>query len=211
MKFTLIPKEEKFQDMFSRASKNVVEAAGIFKDIISDWNSSSNKIERIHELEKEGDTIRHELVDKLNHTFITPIDREDIYELSGELDDIIDMIQACVDRMQIYNLKFSGSEGLLHLAEALQKSTVSLDKAIDEMHDEKKRRRVLEYCIEINVYENEGDNLIRKLLRELFEGRTKTSSLEIMLWKEIYEFVEAIIDKCEDVACTIESIVVKNY
>jgi uncharacterized protein len=211
MRLNLIPRDEKFQDMFSKASKNVVEAAKTFKEAIGEWKLNKEKVNKIHDLEREGDLIRHELIDKLNHTFITPIDREDIYDLSGELDDIVDMIQASIDRMQIYDLDFSGNEGLLHLAEVVEKSSILLDNAINDMHDNKKKRRVLDQCIEINQLENEGDNLIRKLLRSLFEDRKAMSSLDIMLWKEIFEFVESIIDKCEDVACTIESIVVKNY
>ncbi|MBI4722752.1 MAG: DUF47 family protein [Candidatus Stahlbacteria bacterium] len=118
MKFNFMPRDENFWNMFARASKNVVEAAKNFKLLIAQWDSVEEKIEKIQELEHEGDLIRHELVDKLNRSFITPIDREDIYELSGELDDIVDMIQACADRMQIYKLDFSGphDEGLLELA-----------------------------------------------------------------------------------------------
>ncbi|MDD5529211.1 MAG: DUF47 family protein [bacterium] len=210
MKFNFMPKNEKFQDIFNRASKNVVDAAKSFKLLMIKWDSNSELFEKIRDFEHEGDLIRHELVDKLNHTFITPFDREDIYELSGRLDDIVDMIQACTDRMQIYNLDFSKNEGMLQLAEIVEKTTISLDRAISEMHDEKKKRRTYDYCIEVNQYENEGDILVRKLLKNLFADRSKISSLEVILFKEVYEFAESIIDKCENVAHTIEGIVVKN-
>jgi hypothetical protein len=208
MKFNFLPKDEKFQDIFARSSKNVVETAKEFKCFIKNWDFN---VEKIHMYEQEGDIIRHELIDKLNHTFITQIDREDIYKLSGELDDIVDMMQASADRLVIYNLKQPKDDGLLHLAGIIEKSTVLIEKAIVDMHDTKKHRRVLDYTIEINHLENEGDTLVRKLLTKLFENCSTASPLETMIWKEVYEYLEDIIDKCEDVACTIESIVVKNY
>ena len=211
MRINLLPRDEKFQEIFSSASKNVVESAQVFKALLKDWNPASEKITRIHELEHEGDLIRHELVDKLNRTFITPIDREDIYELSKELDDIMDMIQACVDRMQIYNLNFSKSEGLIGLAEIIEKATVEIDRSINDMHVHKRRKCVFDSCVEVNRLEHEGDSLTRKLLKNLFETRAGTSSLEIILWKEVFEFAESIIDKCEDVSCTIEGIICKSY
>lgn len=210
MKFNFLPRDEKFQDIFNRASANIVEAAKSFKLLMTKWDANSELFEKIRELEHEGDLIRHELVDKLNHTFITPFDREDIYGLSGDMDDIVDMIQACTDRMQIYNLNFSGNDGVFQLAEIVEKSAIALDKAISNMHDDKKKSRICDYCIEVNQYENEGDVVVRKLLKGLFADRSKISSLEVILFKEVYEFAESIIDKCETVAHTIESVVVKN-
>jgi len=204
-----MPKEEKFQGIFSRSSKNVMEAAKTFKIMLQEWNFD---VTRIHEIENEGDMIRHELIHKLNNTFITPIDREDIYNLSSELDDIVDMMQACADRLLIYNLKKpADDDGLVQLTEIIEKATLLIDKAITDMHDEKKRNRICDYTIEINQLENQGDLLARKLLKNLFEKPNKEKTLEIIIWKEVYEFLEDIIDKCEDVACTIESIIVKNY
>ncbi|MFA5859835.1 MAG: DUF47 family protein [Elusimicrobiota bacterium] len=210
MGFNLMPKDENFQGMFSRTSKNVVEAAKTFHQLVKNWDAGSPLIDKIHEIEHEGDLIRHELVDKLNRTFITPIDREDIYALSGELDDIIDMIQAVMDRMKIYRIR-KIDDGLVKLAEILERSAVLVDKAICEMDDKKKVTRVMDYCIEINQLENEGDNMFKKLLADLFDGDDASKNpLEVIKWKETYEAVEAALDKCENVACTIESIVVKG-
>lgn len=209
MKLNLFPHDESFQEMFSRASKNVVKAATTFKLLVEKWNPEDEKIEVIHELEKEGDRIRHELVDKLNRTFITPIDREDIYALSGELDDIVDMIQATTDRMKIYRINRS-DKGLMQLAEILEKATILLDKAIEESNDKKNVRRVLDYFIEINQLENEGDNLFKQILGNLFDNGAAGHALEVVKWKDTYEAIEAAIDKCEDVACTVESVIVKG-
>lgn len=204
-----MPKNEDFFGYFRRASMNAVEAARTFRELVADWKPDSDRIERIHEIEKEGDLVRHELVDKLNRTFITPIDREDIYALSGELDDIIDMIQACTDRMQIYCLGKIDAN-IIKMAEILEKSAMALQKAISEMNDKKKSRRVLDYLIEVNQLENEGDAMLRVLLKELFCKCRAEDALEVMKLKETYEAVEAAIDKCENCACTIESIVVKH-
>lgn len=210
MKFNWFPHDESFQEMFSRASKNMVKTATTFKLLVEKWDPMDEKIETIHELEKEGDLIRHELVDKLNRTFITPIDREDIYALSGELDDIVDKIQATTDRMKIYRINRS-DEGLIKLAEILEKATMLLDKAISESGDKKNIRRVLDYTIEINQLENEGDNVFKKMLANLFDNGANSHPLDVVKWKDTYEAIEAAIDKCEDVACTIESIVVKGH
>ncbi len=209
MRLNLLPRDENFHELFAKASKNVVEGAKTFKELIDHWSVNDSRIDKIHAQEKEGDLIRHELVDRLNRTFITPIDREDIYALSGELDDVIDMIQACADRMQIYRIEKVDPD-LARLAEILEKSAVAVDAAISDMQDKKKARRVLDHLIEVNQLENEGDNVVKKLLRDLFEKGTSANALEVFKLKETYEAVEAAIDKCEDVACTIESIVVKH-
>jgi len=209
MLFNFMPKDGNFQEIFSRASKNVVKGARAFVELLEKWDGSEEMLEPIHTLEREGDIIRHELVDKLNRTFITPFDREDIYGLSGELDDIIDMIQACSDRMQIFGIKKITDE-LKSLAVIVEKATILLDNAIEEMNDKKKTVRVLDYLIEVNRLENEGDNVVKKALRELFEKGDNAHALDIFKLKETYEAVEEAIDKCESVAHTIEGIVVKN-
>lgn len=209
MGFNFMPKDEDFYGYFKKASKIAVDAARTFKELVGSWSPDSKKIDEIHAIEKEGDLVRHELVDKLNRTFITPIDREDIYSLSGELDDIIDMIQACTDRMQIYCIGKINPD-TIKLAEILEKSAIALEKAIGDMQDKKKTRRVMDHVIEVNQLENEGDTMLRKLLRDLFCGCKAEDALEIMKMKEMYEAIEAAIDKCEDCACSIESIVVKH-
>jgi len=207
MAWNLIPKEQKFFEMFSRASANAVEAARTYRDLVKDWRLNHPHIEKVRELEHEGDVITHEVIDGVNRTFITPIDREDIYQLASDLDNIVDAIQAVSDRMEMYHIDRTDPH-VLKLAEILFKSAQEVDKAIREMADFKKSRRVLDVCIEINRLENEGDAALTAAVKELFLGTP--DPIEVIKWKEVYEITEAAIDRCEDVANTIEGVVVKH-
>lgn len=205
--FTLIPKEEKFFDILEEASENVVQAAACFSSLVEHWSLTNPDLERIRDIEHQGDRMTHEIIDKLNRTFITPIDREDIHALAGGLDDVVDVIQATADRMQLYRVEKTDPY-LAQMAGVLVKSTEAISKAVKGLRDLSHTRRTLDYCIEINRLENEGDAILKKALGELFSDHKDV--LEIMKWKEIYEQTEFATDKCEDVANTIESIVVKN-
>ena len=205
--FSLIPKDEKFFDILEEASDNVEKGAGVFLELVSDWSLTSPKIQQIRELEHEGDRMTHEVIDRLNRTFITPIDREDIHALATELDDVIDIIQATMDRMQLFRIDKT-SPILIQMSEVLVKATHAIGKAIISLRDLKHSRRTLDFCIEINRLENEGDAILKVGLGELFA--TPKDVLEIVKWKEVYEAAEYATDKCEDIANIIEGIVVKN-
>jgi uncharacterized protein len=208
--FSLIPKEEKFFDLLEEAADNVHEAAKVFKTLVSSWSGTSADIQKIRDLEHEGDRRTHELMDKLNRTFITPIDREDIYALASELDDVVDVIQATTDRMQLYRIQTTSTH-LIRMAEVLVKATDTIGKAVKSLRELKHTRRTLDFCIEVNRLENEGDALLKSALGELFsDGSNGKDVLEIIKWKEIYEAAEFATDKCEDIANTIEGIIVKN-
>ena len=207
MSFSLIPKDEKFFDILEEASDNVQTAANTFRDLVANWSLTSDKIKTIHDLEQEGDRMTHEVIDRLNRTFITPIDREDIHALATELDDVVDLIQATMDRMQLYRIVES-SPILVQMIEVLVKGTEAIGKAIKSLRDLKHSRRTLDFCIEINRLENEGDAIFKTALGDLFGNHKDV--LDIMKWKEIYENAEHANDKCEDIANIIEGIVVKN-
>lgn len=205
--FSIIPKEEKFFDIFEEASDNVRKAACAFRELVANWSLTSDKIKLIHDLEHEGDRMTHEVIDKLNRTFITPLDREDIHALTTELDDIVDIIQATMDRMVVFHITTT-TPALLKMADVLVQSTEALDKAIKSLRDLKHTRRTLDFCIEVNRLENEGDKHLKAALEELFNNPPDV--LNVIKWKEIYEAAEFATDKCEDVANVIESIIVKN-
>ena len=207
MNFTLIPKEQKFFEMFSRAAKNAVETARAYRDLVQNYRLDHPNIQKIRDLEHEGDIITHEVMDSLNRTFITPFDREDIHGLTTDLDNIVDAIQAVSDRMQMYHIDHRDPY-VVKLAEILEKAAVEVEKAIREMADFKNARRVLDFCIEINRLENDGDAALTEAVEHLFK-ETK-DPIEVIKWKEVYEITEDAIDCCEDVANTIEGIVVKN-
>jgi uncharacterized protein len=205
--FSLIPKDEKFFEILEEAAENVHKGAVAFKELVANWSLTSDKIEYIRELEHEGDRMTHEVIDRLNRTFITPIDREDIHALATEIDDVIDIIQATMDRMQLYRIDKS-SPILVQMVDVLVKATEAIGKAVKSLRDMKHTRRTLDFCIEINRLENEGDAILKTALGDLFSDRKDV--LEIIKWKEVYEAAEFATDKCEDIANIIEGIIVKN-
>ena len=207
MTFSLLPKEEKFFELFEAQAAHNVAAAQIFKDMAQNWTLEPSAFTKLQEIEHEADITTHEIYDKLNRTFVTPFDREDIHELASELDDIVDLIQSISSRMHLYRVDHS-TEDLRALADILFHSTENVRKAIGELKNPEKTRRVLDYCIEINRLENAGDRALEVAIGKLFQG--KPEPLEVMKWKEIYEVTEAAVDKCEDVANIIESILIKQ-
>ena len=162
---------------------------------------------KIHDYEHEGDTLSHEITDMLNRTFITPIDREDIYALANQLDDVLDMINAMAGRMKLYKLD-PGNDYFSQFIDLIDQSSVALANAVKHMHDTKRTRRVLDHCIEINRLENMGDQVREKAIGSLFE--TEKDPIMVIKWKEMYEVAEGTLDKCEHVAKVIESILVKH-
>jgi len=205
--FTLIPREEKFFDILEEAAENVQKGTVAFLDLVSHWSPTSDKIKYIRDLEHEGDRMTHEIIDRLNRTFITPIDREDIHTLATEIDDVIDIIQSTMDRMQLYRID-KCSPILVQMVEVLTRASEAIVKAVKSLRDLKHSRRTLDFCIEINRLENEGDAILKTALGDLFSDHKDV--LEIIKWKEIYEAAEYATDKCEDIANVIEGIVVKN-
>jgi len=201
------PKEEKFYDMFEKSSKNVLVGAMLLRDLLNNYTNVEEKGKKIKEIEHEGDKITHETVKKLNHTFITPLDREDIYALISKMDDVLDFIEAVSSRMFLYKVKTPTKEAH-SLMEVLMKSIEEMDKAICELRNIKKPEAILKYCIEINTLENKGDVILRDAVAKLFEDGT--DPIEVIKLKEIYENLETAIDRCEDVANVIEGVVLKN-
>lgn len=205
--FNFMPKEEKFFELFDAQAAHNVEGAKVFMELVKKWSLESPLFQKLQDIEHEADISAHEIYDKLNRSFITPFDREDIRELGGELDDIIDLLQSVASRMQLYHIE-TVHEDLINLAGILLQATENVRKAVAEMKVPEKQRRVLDYCIEINRLENAGDRSLEHSMSRLFQG--KPDPLEVIKWKEIYEGLEEAIDKCEDVANTIETILIKN-
>ena len=203
----LIPKEEKFFELFEAQAGHNVEAARLFHEMVKSWNLESPIVSRLQDVEHEADITTHEVYDRLNRSFLTPFDREDIHELASELDDVVDLIQSIAIRMQLYRIE-NITEDLKGLAGILHQATQNVHKAIAELKNTEKTRRVLDHCIEINRLENAGDRALEVALGKLFLG--KPDPLDVIKWKEIYESTEEAIDKCEDVANTIEAILVKH-
>jgi len=205
--FSLIPKEEKFFDILEEASDNAIKAATAFRELVTTWSPQSPNVKLIRDLEHEGDRMTHELIDKLNRTFITPLDREDIHALATELDDVVDIIQSTMDRMLLFRIQSTTPE-LVKMVEVLVQGTEVIGKAIKSLRDMSHTRRTLDFCIEANRLENEGDACLKQALEKLFDNPKDV--LNVIIWKEIYEAAEFATDKCEDIANVIEGIIVKN-
>lgn len=202
--FKLIPKEEKFFDMFSAMAENAHEASKLLRQMLESSGDSSDIANNIKSLEHKGDRMVHDLMTKLNKTFIVPIDREDIHNLASKIDDVMDLIEAVARRILLFKID-QVREPAVHLSQVLQRSTSAIVAAVDQLHDGKK---VLDACIEINRLEDEADHIYHVALGNLFE--TETNPISLIKWKELFETLEAALDKCEDVANVIEGIVIKN-
>ena len=207
MSLNFMPKEVKFFDYLNLQSENIVKTAACFKAAVKTGSFDEETVKKIKNLEHEGDTLSHEIVDMLNRTFITPIDREDIYTLANTLDDIVDMLNSMANRIKLYKLD-TNDEHMNLFADTIDQSTQALANAVKHMHDTKRARRVLDYCIEVNRLENMGDQIREKAISHLFE--TEKDPIMVIKWKEIYEVAEGTLDTCEHVAKVIEAILVKH-
>jgi uncharacterized protein len=208
MGLRLIPREEKFFDMFCEQAETIVEAAELLIDIIRDFTDLDHKVMQMNKIEHNADEIAHRIVERLNLTFITPIDQEDIHSLASVIDDVVDFIDATVERMVLYKVK-QPTEDARHLANILHRATEETRAAVSELATFKKKGNTIKQCwIEIHRLENEGDTASRAAIANLFEN--ESDAIEIIKWKEIYEHLEMGIDKCEDVANILEQIVLKH-
>ncbi|OGS11431.1 MAG: hypothetical protein A2234_04905 [Elusimicrobia bacterium RIFOXYA2_FULL_58_8] len=207
MAINFMPKEVKFFDYLNLQAENLMKAAAFFKAAVKDGVLDEAETKKIHDLEHEGDTLTHEITDMLNRTFITPIDREDIYALANQLDDVLDMLNAMAGRVKLYKLN-PADEHFTQFIDLIDQAASALASAVKYMPDTKRQRRVLDYCIEINRLENMGDQVREKAISCLFD--TEKDAIMVIKWKEIYEVAEGTLDKCEHVAKVIESIMVKN-
>ncbi len=207
MGISFVPKEEKFFDFLGQQAENLMKAADFFKTAIRDGKLGEDEVKKIRDLEHEGDTLAHEITDMLNKTFITPIDREDIYSLANGLDDVLDLLNAMAGRMKLYKLSPS-DEDFAQFIDLIDQSVSALASAVKHMPDMKRQRRVLDYCIEVNRLENLGDAARERAISRLFDN--EKDPLQVIKWKEIYETAEGTLDKCEHVAKEIEAILVKH-
>jgi len=205
MMFGLLPKEEAFFELFKQAAHNVIEGSRLLKELMEDYTNVPQKIERIKEVEHIGDGITHDIALRLNQTFLTPLDREDIHDLASALDDILDAVEAVADRFAIYKIP-QPTPCAIRLADILYHASVAVGRGVD--HITMSHAEVKEYSVQVNSLENEADRVSRDAISELFEK--ETNPIAVIKWKEIYETFEEGTDRCEDVANVIECIVLKQ-
>jgi len=205
-KLRLLPRDEKFFELFEKAAGIVLAGAETLLQMLNDFDNADLYRKKIGDLEHEGDAVIHAVVDKLNRTFVTPFDQEDIRAIASRLDDIIDYIQAAAERLVLYQVKGPYLDSM-ELASVLVETVRQVQAVVSMLRDLGQRRAILERCIEINRLENSGDRLYREALGRLFADG---NLLELIRWKEIIEQIEQAVDECEDLADIIESVVVKH-
>jgi hypothetical protein len=203
--FGLIPKDEKFFVMFKEMTVTIIEGAQLLKDMMDHFENPALSQKMIKDVEHKADQLTHDIIKKLNKSFVTPLDREDIYALSAALDDILDLIDASAQRIVMYNVENTTPEAK-ELAFLILKSCQTIDKAVALLGG--KHEPIAEYCVEVNPLENEADRVCREAISRLFDE--EKDPIQLIKWKEIYETLERATDKCEDAANILESVVVKN-
>jgi len=202
----LFPKEIDFFEIFDKTAENLTKAAELLVALMENFDNLDSRAKEIHEIEQDSDMLTHDIMKKLNKTFITPIDREDLYALASRMDDCIDLIWAVADRITVFKVRASLPEAVSMSKDLLRTAEV-MHKAIHELK-EKNYSHVQEHCIEINRLENRIDRSFRDALGKLFD-EMQGDPILVIKWKEIFEHLEDCSDKCEDVANVLEAIVLK--
>jgi hypothetical protein len=204
--FSLIPREEAFFEMFKQAARNAIEGSRLLKDMMEQYQNPLEQAKRIKDVEHIGDGITHDIARKLNQTFITPIDREDIHALAGGLDDILDLAEAIADRFVVFKVA-KPTPTAVKLADILYQATVAVGAGVDMLG--KPHADMNDCNVRVNSLENEADRLSRDAISGLFEN--EKDPIAVIKWKEIYEAFEDGADRCEDVANILERIALKHH
>jgi predicted phosphate transport protein (TIGR00153 family) len=202
--FRLIPREERFFDLFVQDAANVLDGARQLEAMLRTWDNPDKAAKRIRETEHRGDEISHDIGRRLEQSFVTPFDREEIHALISGLDDILDLIEEVADTFVLYNIGAPTKTSIKQAALIVQ-CCETLHEALSHLRGFKDLER---FVIEVHRLENEGDKLARSAIANLFDDGAK--AMEVLKWKDIYSLLEDTIDKCEDVAQMIDRIVVKH-
>lgn len=206
-RFSFIPRESKFFDMFEKASENVLHTARLLQEMLENYDDLEDRVNAIVEREHEGDFITHTIIEQLNTTFITPFDREDISRLTSAMDDVVDRLEGAADAMVVYRIAEPTPEAR-RLTSIIVKSAEVLNMAMPLLRERSQMKRILEHCIEINRLENEADRVHRAALIGVFAE--PKDALDTLKWRDIYELLESATDRCEDVADALQALVMKH-
>jgi hypothetical protein len=205
--FNLLPRDTVFFDLFEGISGHAVKAARSVQQLALSFPDMTASIQRIREEEHAADELSHQALERLDRTFITPFDREDIHTLVGELDDIVDGVDALAKRFPLFHVK-SMEPTFVKQTGVLLAATQMVDEAVKRLRQSRKLSELSGALIEIHNQESIGDDNHHAAMSRLFDGSVET--LEVLKWKELYDLIENAIDDCEDVGNTLERIVLKN-
>jgi len=198
-----LPRQDDFFALFDKQADAAIEAAELFRELVSKGAIDDASLRKMETIEHEGDDATYALIAKLNKTFITPFDREDIHALAKELDDVIDVINTMVGKLRVYSLT-GVNKNLVEFAGVIDQSVRRVASAVKGLRDMKRSKAILQVCIEINHLEDLGDSMRDRSIAELFE--TEKNPINVIKWKEIYEDAETVLDICEDVANVVEGV-----
>ena len=198
------PRDRVYFELFEEAGQNILLASDLLDRLLSNYPDNKELAQEILVCEQEGDRITHDIIDRLNHTFVTPIDREDILALASALDDIVDFTEEVADYLGLYKIE-APMDQAIRLAHVLKESCAQIAEAVPRLRG---FRDISHYTVEINRLENEGDRITREAVASLFDGGI--DPMVVIRWKDLFERLEAAIDAAERVANILEGIVIKN-
>ncbi len=206
-RFQILPVEQRFYDLFEKHAQTNRRAAEGLRALIEDFTDVEGKVAQLTEIEHEADLVTHEIIDLARRSFTTPFDTEDIAALAGRMDDSVDAIQEAADELVLWKIERPTSQAI-DICRIIAKASAELDAAVPALRDRRSFARIREHIVEVNRYENEADRIARLALRDLLAHREDW--FEVTRWKEIYEHLEAVTDRMEDVADVLEGITVKH-
>jgi uncharacterized protein len=205
MRLALVPRTSEFYDLFARAGANALEAARRAETRFREFPSASVSQADVKAIETAGDAITHDLIQLLNTQYVTPFDREDIYQLATAIDDVVDHIDEACDLLELYGVE-SAAKQALEQCRILVAAAEHLARALADL---KSRKSVQQELVELKAMEDEGDRVVRDAIAELFRN-SRIDPLIVIRWKDIYESLEDALDACETAANVLGNIVVKN-
>jgi len=203
-RFRLIPREESFYDLFVQQGEVLVQGAQLLQEIVTNFDGVHEKARRLHDIEHELDEVTHEVMRRLNTTFVTPLDREDIHELGSSMDEVMDHMDAAGDLLVLHKIE----KPLPEMQAQADLLVRACQTTLDAMRALPKFEELRDYWVEINRLENEADRVYRRGIADLFSGDFK--AMDVLKWKDIIDELESAMDEVEDVANTLEGIALKQ-
>lgn len=203
-----MPKEVKFFDLFDKQAENLLEGAQLFNKIINTPDITRDNVDKMHAIEHRGDEINHNILNMLNESFITPFDREDIFSLAQNMDNIIDGIYMITNRFYLYKI-LTPAEESKKLASIIENSAKAVSKVVNYLRSNKNMKETLKQCVEINRLENMADEIRDEAISRILNDEN-ANPIVVIKQKELLEEAENVTDMCEHVANVVESIIVKN-
>ncbi len=201
----IIPRDENFYGLFTQMAERLASAAKLLHELFQHPPNRSQLVSQIKQIEHDADGLTHEIIDRIDRTFVTPFDREDIHALASELDDVVDLIDGIARRFDIFNITEVRQPGVV-LTEVLVRATAQIQEAVNGM---KQHKVVNAKSAELKKLEEEGDAIYHEAMGTLFAD-SRLQPVEVIKWKELYDKLEDTLDQCEDVANVLQSISIKN-